>query len=224
MFCKKCGIENDNDAKFCKSCGSSIAEEKETPMYDGKIKKCPNCGELVDSFTLKCKACGYEFRDINETSSIQKLRDSLDEMAQKDKDDILSKILYGDNYKSKSLRNIIAKIRNFNIPNAKEDIIDMMILAISNIDNDDDELSDAWIAKMEQAYQKAKILLKNDPAFSQIEDLYKSKKEEMRIAEEEAKERWRKIEFREKLNTLMPILFFVLILLVILIMSLLEYK
>lgn len=226
MFCKYCGNEVQENQVFCNMCGKKLLEENNSnqKVYDGKLKKCPNCGELVDSFTIKCKACGYEFREISETSSIQKLRESLDEMVSKDKDDILSKILYGDNYKSKGIRNVIAKIRNFNIPNAKEDIIDMMILAISNIDNDDDELSEAWRSKMEQAYQKAKILLKNDPSFSEIENLYKSKKEEIRIVEEEAKERWRKIEFQQKLKTWAPVAFFIIIILIWLIMILLGYK
>jgi predicted RNA-binding Zn-ribbon protein involved in translation (DUF1610 family) len=189
MFCKKCGMENDNDAKFCKSCGSSIAEEKETSMYDGKIKKCPNCGELVDSFTLKCKACGYEFRDTNVVSSINELKKSLETIYNSDiKDSILDRT-FGQ--VGQRTRKMVEVIKNFNIPNTKEDIIELMFLASSNIiiDNtmnsnttlrtNDNALSDAWKSKMEQAYQKAKITLNNDPSFSQIEDIYLRKTKEI---------------------------------------------
>ena len=222
MFCKYCGNEIEENQAFCTSCGKKLLDEKENnqKIYDGKLKKCPNCGELVDSFTARCKMCGYEFRDISETSSIHELRNSLDEIAKKDTDNTLLKILYGNNYKSQGSRNAIAKIRNFNIPNTKEDIIDMMILASSNIDNDDDELSDAWKAKMEQAYQKAKVLLENDPTFFRIESLYKSKKEEIRIAEE----KWRKKEFYAKLEKWMPMLLLIGIFLICTIIALLGYK
>lgn len=182
MFCKKCGMENDNDAKFCKSCGSSITEEKETSMYDGKIKKCPNCGELVDSFTLKCKACGYEFRDTNAVSSINELKKSLETINNsKQKDDIISMTLGRVGERTSKMVDVI---KSFNIPNTKEDIIELMFLASSNIIIDDsvransytkineNALSNAWKSKMEQAYQKAKITLYADPSFSQIENIY----------------------------------------------------
>ena len=44
MECKKCGIENDDSAVYCKSCGSRL---------DGKIK-CPGCGEYNDEGSAFC--------------------------------------------------------------------------------------------------------------------------------------------------------------------------
>lgn len=48
MECKKCGIENDDSAVYCKSCGSRL---------DGKIK-CPGCGEYNDEGSAFCVHCG----------------------------------------------------------------------------------------------------------------------------------------------------------------------
>lgn len=223
MFCKKCGMENDNDAKFCKSCGSSIAEEKDTSMYDGKIKKCPNCGELVDSFTLKCKACGYEFRDTNVVSSINELKKSLEIINNSNLRDSIWARSFGQVGQRTS--KMVEVIKSFNIPNTKEDIIELMFLASSNIiiDNtmnsntalraNDNALSDAWKSKMEQAYQKAKITLNNDPSFSQIEDIYLRKTKEIMNA--------------KRIGTIKLVLFFVGIISIFilpLILLLLLYK
>lgn len=58
-------------------------------------------------------------------------------------------------------------IRNFYIPNTKEDICEFFILAVSNIKAEDD-CADAWLAKLEQAYQKARLAFGNDSSFSEI--------------------------------------------------------
>ena len=79
---------------------------------------------------------------------------------------------------------VINTIKSFPIPNNKEDIMEFMILASSNIDldaydsasgglkNARQEVSNAWVSKMEQAYQKACIICKDDPEFKKIEELY----------------------------------------------------
>lgn len=64
-------------------------------------------------------------------------------------------------------------IRNFYIPNTKEDICEFFILAVSNIKARDD-CEDAWRAKLEQAYQKARLSFGNDSSFSEINKLYES--------------------------------------------------
>lgn len=64
-------------------------------------------------------------------------------------------------------------IRNFPIPNTKEDIIEFMILASSNILGEDErDIYEAWLAKFEQAYQKALILFAGDPDIVRIQQIY----------------------------------------------------
>ena len=194
MFCKYCGNEIEENQAFCTSCGKKILDEKENnqKIYDGKLKKCPNCGELVDSFTARCKACGYEFRDTSVVSSINELKKSLEKINNSEqKDSMLSTAL---GYVGSRTSKMVEEIKSFNIPNTKEDIIELMFMASSNIivDNsldadrlyrvNDRAISEAWKSKMEQAYQKAKILLFNDPAFLQIEKIYLSKNKEIEIA------------------------------------------
>ena len=76
-FCPYCGTKLDEGAKFCKNCGEAISNDtqeshktlnkrpsSENPterktVYEGYIHKCPNCGEVIDSFLTVCPTCGY---------------------------------------------------------------------------------------------------------------------------------------------------------------------
>lgn len=158
-FCVNCGQEIKEGSKFCTNCGSAVIphqklenNERKT-FYDGEIRKCPNCGEIIDSFVVNCPSCGYELRGSTATSSVQRL--------------------YWELNRAATIEQKILVIRNYPIPNAKEDIIEFMILASSNISGEaDNGVFEAWIAKFGQAYQKAKITLQNDSAFTQIQEIY----------------------------------------------------
>lgn len=93
----------------------------------------------------------------------------------------------------KSVANII---QNFPIPNTKEDVFEFMVLASANIDpsavgqyihpaESSEEksrkmLSNAWNAKLEQVYQKAKLTFGNSPDFYEIQEIYDKKKKEIK--------------------------------------------
>lgn len=200
-FCTKCGKELSADARFCSNCGAPTAgntagSTQRKTEYEGTIHKCPNCGEIVDAFKLNCPACGYEFRDSKTTNSVQELAAKLEFIEQQRppkkahtfKDEFLN--TYGKFSREDEQK--INLIRNFAIPNTKEDILEFMILASSNIDmklygtgaNADETgalraISDAWIAKFEQAYQKAEFSFSESPAFAKIQKIYFEKTKEL---------------------------------------------
>ncbi len=159
-FCINCGQELVEGAKFCAGCGKAVddntsAQQRKT-VYDGEIHKCPNCGDTIDAYETVCEACGYEIRGRKTTSVVHELALKLEKT-----DDI---------QKKEEL------IRNFYIPNTKEDIYEFMILANSNIGNSD-LLENAWIAKFEQAHQKSKIIKSNIEEFEELYDNFKKEKE-----------------------------------------------
>lgn len=74
-------------------------------------------------------------------------------------------------------------IINFAVPNSKEDIMEFMILAASNIDvkkGIDDDVTKAWISKLNQVYQRAEISMSKHPDFLQIKAIYDRKKKEIK--------------------------------------------
>ena len=156
-FCTNCGQQINDGAKFCSSCGAAVSNEKihtqRKTVFEGNIHKCPNCGEVLNSFTSNCPSCGYEIRGASNSAAVQEFAVKL--------------ALAG------SRQEKIAIIRNFPIPNTKEDIFEFMILASTNIgDNLEKDISAAWQSKTEQAYQKAQIFFQDEKEFSRIQNIY----------------------------------------------------
>ncbi len=179
-FCMNCGKQLPDGAKFCFECGAKVnayesqGTQRKT-VYDGEIHKCPNCGDLMDAFEIKCNACGYERRSINSTSSVK-------EFAAK----------YARVEDDEEKLNLV---RSFPIPNAKEDICEFVLLAAANVDLDahgphSEEwkffngerrvISDAWIAKMEMAIQKAELMFPGTKEFVHIYSVYEKKMKQVR--------------------------------------------
>lgn len=158
-FCIECGKELEDGAKFCANCGKEvISSQTETKSqrkttYEGEIHKCPNCGEVLKSFVVNCPACGYELRSVKSNSPVNELAQKVE--------------------KAETVDKKIELITNFYVPNTKEDIYDFFILAVSNLEDTNYDTDDAWLAKLEQTYHKAKLSFCNDSEFAYIEESYK---------------------------------------------------
>ena len=114
---------------------------------------CNNCGKELDSFTVVCPACGCEIRDKKATDSVKEF--------------------YSDLLIARTTNEKAYLIRSYPIPNAKEDILEFMILACSNIPGEENQnIYEAWLVKAQQAYQKAKLLFGQDSDFAKIQQIY----------------------------------------------------
>ncbi len=197
-FCRHCGHALAAGDSFCSGCGKAVddssTDEGRKSTYDGEIHKCPSCGEILESFVSNCPTCGFELRGVKVSSPVQELLEKLEELEEK-RTEIKSEGLFGaKNYKRKSHainQQKINLIRNFPIPNTKEDIMEFMILAASNMkaawkaEESDIGIATAWKAKFIQAYNKAKICL-NASDFACIQEIYdgimiKPKKKALKI-------------------------------------------
>lgn len=159
MVCSKCGKKVSVKDKFCSVCGNAMTEIEEPQsgtkrevIFEGKIHKCPNCGSTLKSFEHKCENCGYELRSSINSGVVKTFAEKL--------------------RKTKSIFDKNELISNFYIPNTKEDIYEFFILANTNLMNDV-KCEEAWKAKLEQTYQKAKLSFGNTTEFEYIDELYK---------------------------------------------------
>lgn len=192
-FCTNCGSPILDGTKFCQNCGVDVnagqaAERaKRQKEYIGRVIKCPVCGENIPSFTVVCPSCGHEFRGAKASGVIKEFASKL-EAIEYGREYEKPRVLFGvfDNKVrvSKTDEQKISLIQSFAVPNTKEDILEFMILATSNInfrsyDSTNTNISksniainDAWLAKIRQVYSKAKLSYSNDFDFSQIQKLY----------------------------------------------------
>lgn len=151
-FCTHCGQKITAGAKFCSGCGKAVdANPQRKTVYDGDLHKCPNCGGIIDAFVTNCPSCGHELRGSGTTSIVHRFSKEIAAIS---------------NNKVKE-----ELIRNFYVPNTREDIIEFFILAMSNIESDS-ECRNAWAAKLEQTYQKAKLTFGSTNEFAYLEELY----------------------------------------------------
>jgi len=191
VFCTNCGAQIGDNTKFCHECGTpnanaSTVSAQRQQEFAGKIIKCPNCGESLNSFVTVCPSCNYELRGSKAADTLKAFESQYSKLIKpQEKIDL---------------------IKTFAIPNTKEDVLEFMILASANIDPDafevdkynniDARVSNAWIAKMEQAYQKAQLLFEETPEFLKIQKLYLRQKRTISVAKESSK-KTRKTEKRQ---------------------------
>lgn len=204
-FCSNCGHKLKMGAKFCPECGVKVDddqqnEDQSNKVVQGKVHKCPNCGEIVKAFTTKCPLCGFEFRGVQASSAVKEFEKQFKEIESRRKEkSVLAKVAttLGIKQNDPVDDQLVNLIRNYPIPNTKEDVLEFMILASSNINSDvyglkwtldynyrknntaERKISDAWIAKTNQIYQKAQLSLVNEPEFLQIQNMYNSKMREV---------------------------------------------
>ncbi len=192
-YCMNCGKQLPDDAKFCIDCGTPVNAESSKRRVEqaGTVYKCPNCGEVLDSMTAVCPACGYEIRNAKATTSVKSFADQLakieaEEMPVVENNSFMKKVFGRDlretparmeearrTFEKQKRDKKISLISNYPVPNTKEDLTEFALLVTTNLkDSSDDEVYAAWVGKLEQLYQKAEILIPTDPMFTRIEDLY----------------------------------------------------
>jgi hypothetical protein len=156
----------------------------------GDIKKCPACGAMIGAFKALCSDCGHEFRNIESASSVQRLYQELIRVEEDERNrpkpiptgiKSLQSLIQGDRDPMEEI-NLAKRINQrkssivamFPIPNAKEDIIEFMSMALAeggkkiggffsqSRHNGENDYIKAWRSKAEQVVMKARFSLKDD--------------------------------------------------------------
>lgn len=192
-YCINCGTQLAEGAKFCQKCGKNVSESapeqttRRTIEFEGKLYKCPNCGEILQSFVRNCPACGLELRGTKPASSVREFALKLEAIEARRgtlKKSMLSKLAESNEVSTTDAQKA-SLIKSYSVPNTREDILEFMILATANVNlrvydsmskhtsKSDEAVNDAWVSKIQQVYEKAKLSFGSDRGFQQqIEALY----------------------------------------------------
>ena len=132
-------------------------------------KKCPNCGSLVPSFSLKCDKCDYVFSSESESSAVAREAIERLQIMLKDIDQNSTNLSKKSIAKAKS-----TIITTFVVPNTKEAMINFLILDFSNIESSS-ETQDMAITRASEAraISTYNLLKLQQDADSQIETVLK---------------------------------------------------
>jgi hypothetical protein len=169
-----------------KELSHSQSSKENTSNKAGDIKKCPSCGAPVESFNTKCAECGHEFRGIEASKTISTLFEKLDSI-EKERDTIklggLAGLLGGLDEASKHMqideiitRKKAALIRNFPIPNTREELLELLHFIHPKINNkasSDNNFND-WKARFNEIIGRAKFAYKNDKSMLAELQLYEN--------------------------------------------------
>lgn len=194
---------------------AKLQREKEQAKALSGGSKCPGCGHTLNGMEAVCPMCGYQMRsDDDDDGSVAQFVKQLNklERGRSGVMDSLSKTFSGRT-SNPTDEKIASHIRNYVVPNTKEDIFEFMLLAAGNLDakkvallekrkgvfgsgnaarQERDGVSEvvitAWLNKFEQTYQRASISFGNDSDFKRIQDLFDGKMAEIEAAK--AKKRW----------------------------------
>lgn len=165
--------------------------------YVGSIKKCPSCGAILKSLDVVCPDCGMEISGRAASQSLSELSDMLNEIDEPKSQGAVGTFLKDIKgvFTNEKAKKKVEIIKNYPIPNTIGEITEFAVMASSNIDvklskksfwNSENggiekDISDAWVSKLKQAYEKAKFSFSSEPEFKKIEELYENKMIELKL-------------------------------------------
>ena len=186
-------------------------EEVTKSGFTRAIDKCPNCGQVISGIDMVCPSCGYQITGRAASSSVQRLQDQLMAIENSRKQNSAIENLVqsvtgrSDNQEYYIHSKKVTLIKSFPIPNTIDEIVEFVILAAGNIDvslskvslgnrldwlgfdsnSGAREISDAWVGKLKQAFQKAELTFSDQPIFGKINEIYREKMIELNMLKKE---------------------------------------
>lgn len=143
----------------------------------GGVNKCPACGSIVESGSVKCHECGHTFVNVSGNNSVQRLSDILREIEARHQNTGEKKGMGGFlNNLGRSIglfdsgreEEICTAINTFPIPNSKEDLIEFICFLKPKAElakKTGEPIYIAYNTKYEECLSKAGLFLSEDPQF-----------------------------------------------------------
>lgn len=159
----------------------------------GDVRKCPQCGAVVQAMQAVCPECGHNFSGIEANASFSALMRMLDKVESERNDSEVTGLfsasvkMFSDalGIKNKTDNRKKDIIKNYPIPTTKEDLLEFLSMSVPNAKmvgnfftkknpeyEAHNEYVPVWKAKCEQVMIKAKMSLKNDKEVMELVNKY----------------------------------------------------
>lgn len=158
----------------------------------GDVRKCPQCGAVVQAMQAVCPECGHNFSGIEANASFSGLMRMLDKVESERNDSKVTGIFsaYGKMFSNalcvnKTDSRKMDIIKNYPIPTTKEDLLEFLSMSVPNAkkagnfftrnepeNKAHNDFVPVWKAKCEQVIIKAKMSLKNDKEVMELVNKY----------------------------------------------------
>lgn len=158
----------------------------------GDVRKCPQCGAVVQAMQAVCPECGHNFSGIEANASFSGLMRMLDKVESERNDSKVTGIFSAC---GKMFSNALCVnktdsrkmdiIKNYPIPTTKEDLLEFLSMSVPNAkkagnfftrnepeNKAHNDFVPVWKAKCEQVIIKAKMSLKNDKEVMELVNKY----------------------------------------------------
>lgn len=138
----------------------------------GDVKKCPNCGAIVQSYLGACPECGYGFEEMTANLTSRKLAEKLDKIAKEWDDKISAQTNEDEKWAlQKGKEQALAQaIMTTPLPNTKADLFEFMTMTQAAFLSTSTPYHSAaaYNTKYQESLLKAKSLFARDDIFSSI--------------------------------------------------------
>lgn len=150
----------------------------------GSVRKCPNCGAVVEAAAVKCAECGYEFVGIEANSSVARFAEKLEEIERRhsQNNSVFNAIggVFGNDGRTKEIRTFVL---NFPVPTTREDLLEFILYIQPKIKSlvgsehrSSQQIGLAYKSKYIECIQKATFYFANDPQFKPLIEQYEDSK------------------------------------------------
>ena len=126
-------------------------EKKKADSRVGSVLKCPQCGAVVNRMMGKCPECGHVFTGVSAGMSVKSLTQEIKAMS------IVKKAMGGE----------VELIRNFPIPNSKDELMDLMLF-LKNYESQYVTDSSLIDNKLKESVDRCRVLFKDDPEVNKL--------------------------------------------------------